>query len=69
MVQNLKPKQIAAVLSYIRQEWGNDAPEVTVEAMDAYIDDYGTRGPQWTAEELLAEFPMEPSVKVDAQIQ
>lgn len=66
---NLKPKQIAAVLSYIRQEWGNDAPEVTVEAMGAYIDDYGARGPQWTAEELLAEFPMEPSVELDTPIQ
>jgi mono/diheme cytochrome c family protein len=58
---NLKSKQIAAVLSYIRQEWGNAAPEVTVEAMDGYLDAYGARGPQWTVDELLADFPLEPA--------
>ncbi len=56
---NLKPKQIAAVLTYIRQEWGNSAPEVSVEALEGYHAKYGSRTEPWTAEELLADFPME----------
>ena len=56
---NLKPRQIAGVLTYIRAEWGNAAPEVTEEALKGYIDSYGERSSPWTAEELLADFPME----------
>lgn len=56
---NLKTKQIAGVLTYIRQSWGNEAAEVTVEAMDQYTADFGDRTAPWTADELLAEFPLE----------
>ncbi|ADE53056.1 c-type cytochrome [Coraliomargarita akajimensis] len=56
---NLKAKDIAGVLTYIRQEWGNGGNEVTVEAMEGYLKDYGSRGTPWTAEELLADHPME----------
>lgn len=56
---NLKPKQLAGVITYIRQEWGNTASEVSVEAVEGYLELYGERGPQWTAEELLADFPLE----------
>lgn len=56
---NLKPRQIAGVLTYIRAEWGNAAPEVTEEAMKGYLDSYGDRSTPWTAEELLADHPME----------
>lgn len=56
---NLKAKDIAGVLTYIRQEWGNEAPEVSIEAMEAYANDYGPRAAPWTADELLADFPLE----------
>lgn len=56
---NLKPREIAAVLTYIRQAWSNSAPEITEEAMDGYVADYGSRSAPWTAEELLADDPME----------
>jgi mono/diheme cytochrome c family protein len=56
---NLKPREIAGVLSYIRQEWGNAAAEISEEAMDGYMDQYGSRSAPWNAEELLADFPME----------
>jgi mono/diheme cytochrome c family protein len=56
---NLSPKKIAAVLTYIRQEWGNDAPEVSIESLEGYHAAYGERQAPWTSEELLAEFPME----------
>lgn len=56
---NLKPREIAGVLTYIRQEWGNEAAEISEEAMVGYVDSYGGRSAPWTAEELLADFPME----------
>ena len=56
---NLRPKQIAAVLTYIRASWGNAAPEVSIEAVEGYFDSYKDRGTQWTADELLADFPLE----------
>lgn len=56
---NLKAKDIAGVLTYIRQEWGNSAADVTVEAMEGYMEVYGSRSTPWTAAELLADHPME----------
>lgn len=56
---NLKAKDIAGVLTYIRQEWGNAAADITPEAMEGYMESYGSRSTPWTAAELLADFPME----------
>ena len=42
---------IANVLSYIRNEWGNEASEIDVEIVTKIRDEIGERGP-WTAEEL-----------------
>lgn len=50
---HLSDQQVAAVLTYIRQEWDNDASEVTEEEVAAVRSEVGTR-PQWTAEELEA---------------
>ncbi|MFP4156630.1 MAG: c-type cytochrome [Opitutales bacterium] len=49
---NLRPVEIAGVLTYIRQEWGNDAPEITEEMMDTYLDAYSGRSTPWQATEL-----------------
>jgi mono/diheme cytochrome c family protein len=49
---NLRPVEIAGVLTYIRQEWGNDAPEITEEMMDTYLDAYSARSTPWQATEL-----------------
>ena len=49
---NLKPREIAGVLTYIRQEWGNSAAEVTEESIDTYLESYSARGTPWTAGEL-----------------
>jgi mono/diheme cytochrome c family protein len=57
---NLKPKQIAGVLTYIRQEWGNDSSDVTEETMKNYIAQYANRTAPWTAEELLRNLSPEP---------
>jgi len=49
---NLKSRDIAGVLTYIRQEWSNSAPEITEAEMDVFIDRYAGRGTPWTADEL-----------------
>lgn len=48
----LKDDQIANVLTYIRSDWGNNAPAITPEQVAAIRAELGARGP-WTVEELL----------------
>lgn len=48
---NLNADKVAAVLSYVRKEFGNGAPPVTVQKVAEVIAKEGTRGP-WTAAEL-----------------
>ena len=50
----LKDDQIAAVLSYIRQEWGNQAAAITPEAVTAARDATKDHSSPWTSAELLA---------------
>ena len=57
---NLKPLDIASVLTYIRQEWGNDGTEFAVESMEKYMADYGARTTPWTAEEIVLDLSPEP---------
>ena len=42
---------VAAVLTYIRNEWGNEAALVTPETVGRIRSEVGTRGP-WTDAEL-----------------
>lgn len=48
---NWSDERIAAVLSYVRQEWGNDAAPITPEEVTAIHTKEGDRK-EWTAEEL-----------------
>ena len=57
---NLKPKQIAGVLTYIRKEWGNDSSEMTEATLKDYMAQYSARSTPWTAEELLQNLSPEP---------
>lgn len=54
----LPDDQLAAVLTYVRQAWENDASEVTPEQVAEVRAAVGSRGP-WDAAELRAEFPDE----------
>ena len=47
----LRDEQIANVLTYIRSEWGNNAPAVTADQVAALRAQLGARGP-WTVPEL-----------------
>ena len=58
---NLKPQELAGVLTYIRQEWDNDASEVTEATVNGYLDQFGSRGTPWTAEEVVTDLGEEPA--------
>jgi mono/diheme cytochrome c family protein len=47
-------KKIAAVLTYIRQEWGNKAPEITPDQVAAARKEFASRTEPWTAADILA---------------
>lgn len=46
-------EQIAGVMSYIRQEWGNQAKEVSAETVKKIRETTAQRTAPWTQEELL----------------
>ena len=48
----LSPKKIAAVTSYIRQEWGNNAPEISEAKVVAAKLEFVAQTAQWTEAEL-----------------
>jgi len=49
---NLKPNEIAGVISYIRQEWSNEASEMSVDMIEKYLELYSGRSTPWQANEL-----------------
>lgn len=52
MGASLTDEQLAAVLTYIRQSWGNKASEVTPEQVKAVRVEVGNRSQPWTVQEL-----------------
>lgn len=59
----LSNKDIAGVITYIRQEWGNEASDVVVATIDEYTDLYAGRSTPWQAAELkLGLGPMPEAV-------
>jgi mono/diheme cytochrome c family protein len=50
----LKDAEIAAVATYIRRSWGNDAPRVTTAAVARVRRETASRSKPWTAKELNA---------------
>jgi len=45
-------EQLAAIMTYIRNAWGNGAPPISTEAVARYRESFAPRAP-WTPEELL----------------
>jgi mono/diheme cytochrome c family protein len=54
MGATLSDEDLAAVLTYIRQSWGNKASAVTPEQVKAVRGQIGNRTQPWTAEQLQA---------------
>ncbi len=52
MGASLSDEDLAAVLTYIRQTWGNNASEVTPEQVKAVRAQVGNRTQPWTSAEL-----------------
>lgn len=50
----LKDEQIAAVLTYVRNEWGNKAPPITTEFVAKIREETKDRVDPWTQKELEA---------------
>jgi mono/diheme cytochrome c family protein len=50
----LKDPEVAAVLTYVRSSWGNDAPPVTAAAVARVRAATAQRRAPWTAPELNA---------------
>jgi mono/diheme cytochrome c family protein len=50
----LSDDDLAAVLTYMRQSWGNKAPVITPEQVKAVRKEVGNRTQPWTASELNA---------------
>jgi mono/diheme cytochrome c family protein len=50
----LPDDDLAAVLTYIRQSWGNKASAITPEQVKAARAQIGVRSQPWTAEQLMA---------------
>ncbi|MEC8219156.1 MAG: cytochrome c [Verrucomicrobiota bacterium] len=60
----LSDKDIAGVITYIRQEWGNSASEVTVATIAEYSDLYAGRSVPWQAIDLKEGLGPVPEVTV-----
>jgi mono/diheme cytochrome c family protein len=52
MGASLTDEQLAAVLTYMRQSWGNKASEITPEQVKAVRGEVGNRSQPWTVQEL-----------------
>ncbi len=52
-----KDRDIAAVLTYVRSHFGNNAPAISEDQVKEVRAQYGSRHENWTAPELLAIHP------------
>ena len=60
----LSDKDIAGVITYIRQEWGNSASDVTAATIAEYSDLYSGRSVPWQAADLKEGLGPVPEVTV-----
>lgn len=63
----LTNEEIANVLSYVRNSWGNKAGLVTLAQVDAIAKEAGKRAENWTVEELM-KVPMTGGASASAAI-
>jgi mono/diheme cytochrome c family protein len=55
----LNDKELAAVLTYVRNSWGNKAAPVSAEAVKKVRESTKDRSIFWKPEDLLKEHPLE----------
>jgi len=52
--QQLTDEKIAAITTYIRHEWGNNAPEITPEQVATARKEFASRSESWHEADILA---------------
>jgi hypothetical protein len=52
--KQLTDEKIANILTYVRSEWGNSAPEITPEQVGAGRKEFASRADPWNEADLLA---------------
>ena len=57
----LNDRELAAVLTFVRNTWGNQASVITADKVKKVREQTHNRGTFWKPEELLAEHPLEAS--------
>lgn len=63
---NLSDKDLAGVMTYIRQEWGNSAPDMTVAMVESYKALYASRSSPWNYPAVKADLDPIPEPAVEA---
>jgi len=66
---NLRPNEIAGVMTYIRQEWGNDASEISVAMLEDYLELYSGRSTPWQAPELREDLGPVPQAESTSEAE
>ncbi|MGB7347140.1 MAG: PVC-type heme-binding CxxCH protein [Pirellulaceae bacterium] len=59
----LKDDEMAAVLTFVRNTWGNKASTITPEMVKKVREETSDRSTFWKPEELLADHPLEPELE------
>lgn len=59
--KQLTDEQIADILTYIRSDWGNNAPAISPEFVTQIRKADAAQSDSWTQEQLLAVSPVKPS--------
>lgn len=63
--QQLDDRRIAAVLTYVRQAWGNQAEAIQADTVKSIREWVGSRSEAWSAQELLQIPPDLPTHQTD----
>lgn len=63
----LKEKDIAGVITYIRQEWGNSAPDMTEQMIADYSVKYNGRSVPWSESELKEDLDPNPTILIESE--
>lgn len=65
----LSDEELAAVLTFIRQSWNNDAPAISPERVTEVRAEVGPRTRPWQSDELLAQFPLEDPEELEQRVE
>jgi hypothetical protein len=62
----LNDEELAAVLTYVRNSWGNSASAITPEMVRRVAEENRGKVGMWTVEDLLKAHPLEEASSVES---